>query len=93
MAHHGPFKWVRPEVYPLLAALAVGVGAMAVALKHSLFSDPVVTISRGRRGEDPTEVAGQSHYNHWVRRFADKSNRTILPDFYRRDEEDEQEAK
>ena len=38
MAGHGTFRWVRPEVYPLLAALGVGVGAMVVALKHSIFS-------------------------------------------------------
>lgn len=34
----GQFRWVRPEIYPLLGALGVGVGAMVVALHHSLFS-------------------------------------------------------
>lgn len=38
MASHGKFKWVRPEVYPLLAAVGVGVVAMVVALQHSIFS-------------------------------------------------------
>ena len=54
-----------------------------------------MTINRGRRGEDPTEDVGKSHYDHWVRRFADGSSRTILPDFYRRgaDDDEEQEAK
>lgn len=89
MASHGKFKWVRPEVYPLLAAVGVGVVAMVVALQHSIFSDPVVVLSKSRRGEDPELTAGSSHYNHIIRRFSGGRGHTILPDFFRKDQPDE----
>ena len=32
-----PFKWVKPEVYPLFAAVALGCACSVVIMSHSLF--------------------------------------------------------
>ena len=32
-----PFRWVKPEVYPLFAAVGLGCLASVVIMSHSLF--------------------------------------------------------
>ena len=51
-----------------------------------------MVISKGRRGEDPEIAHGNSHYNHLLRRLAGGSSKTILPDFYKLDKEEQEEV-
>ena len=41
-----PFKWVRPEVYPLFAAVGLGCVAAVVIVGHSFFGvSPLILLS------------------------------------------------
>lgn len=45
----GPFKWVRPDVYPLIAAVSVGCSMGVYIMTRKMFFDPSVDLNRERR--------------------------------------------
>lgn len=47
----GKFAWVRPDVYPLIAAVSVGCGFGLYIISRKMFFDPSVELSRMQRQE------------------------------------------
>lgn len=45
----GKFAWVRPDVYPLIGAVAVGCSMGVYIMTRKMLSDPSVELNRERR--------------------------------------------
>eukprot|EP00208_Stichococcus_sp_RCC1054_P007585 CAMPEP_0206138816 /NCGR_PEP_ID=MMETSP1473-20131121/3710_1 /ASSEMBLY_ACC=CAM_ASM_001109 /TAXON_ID=1461547 /ORGANISM="Stichococcus sp, Strain RCC1054" /LENGTH=99 /DNA_ID=CAMNT_0053532343 /DNA_START=170 /DNA_END=469 /DNA_ORIENTATION=+ len=44
-----PFKWVRPEVSPLFAAIGLAVGICGYSVARNLMTNPAVYVRKERR--------------------------------------------
>lgn len=47
----GKFAWVKPDVYPLIAAVVTGCSMGVYIMARKTFFDPSVDLSRDRRQE------------------------------------------
>ncbi|KAK9840165.1 hypothetical protein WJX74_004559 [Apatococcus lobatus] len=78
------FRWVRPEVYPLLAALGIGCAFCAYSFGRNLMHNPGITLNKQRRsGErELTEEEARKYHKSVYRSMADsrKGKQGIIPD-------------
>ncbi|EIE23897.1 hypothetical protein COCSUDRAFT_62427 [Coccomyxa subellipsoidea C-169] len=87
--HRHAYRWVRPDVYPLFAAVGVGVAAAAVIMSRKLTADPSVTMWRSMRGKDVNEDQANKYNDNVLRRMVHGRPIAILPDFNRDNKEKE----
>jgi len=68
--------WIKPEVYPLFASMAVALGTCTLFCTRQLFTGPDVFINKKHRKSGyptehyDTEAYGKQYKDHAVRRFA-----------------------
>ncbi|CAL8462600.1 g2133 [Coccomyxa elongata] len=91
--HRQAHRWIRPDVYPLFAAVGIGVAAAAVIMSRKLTADPSVTMWRSKRGEDVDEALAKKYNDNWLRRSVHGRPIAILPDFATKADESKQQAK
>ncbi|CAL5227499.1 g10483 [Coccomyxa viridis] len=65
-----PFRYMRADVMPLFAAVAVGIGAAGTIITRKLFADPSVTTWRSMRGHEVQPEEGEQYRDSALRRFA-----------------------
>jgi hypothetical protein len=63
------FRWLKPDVYPLIAAVSVGVTGSFIIMARKLREDPTVVLSKSKRGEEADPLAGERYTNSWHRRM------------------------
>ncbi|BAF12536.2 uncharacterized protein [Oryza sativa Japonica Group] len=78
-------RWVRPEVYPLMAAMMLASGMVVFQLGRNVCTNPEVKISkRNRRNAVPDSAAEAERYSmHGFRRFFGRRRPEVMPSINR----------
>ena len=78
---HIHISWVKPDVYPLFAALGAGIVAMTVRLTqwNTMSTEPRWNKAARIEGELCTEKQGMAYREHFVRRFVRGKASEIVP--------------
>eukprot|EP00959_Pyramimonas_sp_CCMP1952_P452726 9467070-Pyramimonas_sp.AAC.1 len=76
--------WVRPEVYPIAAALGAAVSLCGFMCTRTMMCNPDVRIAKSDRGlglleDDRFYKEGESFNNHAVRRWARTVPAQLMP--------------
>ena len=74
-------RWLRPEVYPLFAALGVAVGICGMQLVRNITTNPEVRVTKENRaaGILDNHAEGEKYSQHFVRRFVRNKSPEIMP--------------
>ncbi|KAL6983836.1 hypothetical protein U1Q18_017210 [Sarracenia purpurea var. burkii] len=74
-------KWIRPEVYPLFAAVGVVVGICSLQLVRNICTNPDVRVSKKNRGAGVLEnfEEGENYKEHRVRKFVRGRRPEVMP--------------
>ncbi|CAK0787344.1 hypothetical protein CVIRNUC_010563 [Coccomyxa viridis] len=72
----GKFRWIRPDVFPLFAALGLGVGACVYSVSRNFLTNPDVRVFKSSRNdgasEDPKlEEHGKKYKHSFYRMLGD----------------------
>eukprot|EP00884_Botryococcus_braunii_P020721 jgi/Botrbrau1/7332/Bobra.247_3s0027.1 len=51
------FKWIKPDVYPLIAAMGVGIGFLTYSTLHNFSTNPDVRVQKTLRADGVSEDA------------------------------------
>ncbi|KAF5745930.1 hypothetical protein HS088_TW06G00095 [Tripterygium wilfordii] len=67
----GGSPWIRPEVYPLFAAVGVAVTMCSIQLVRNIFTNPEVRVTKENRlaGVLENQDEGERYAEHAVRKF------------------------
>uniref|UniRef100_A0A0D9VW69 Uncharacterized protein n=1 Tax=Leersia perrieri TaxID=77586 RepID=A0A0D9VW69_9ORYZ len=78
-------RWVRPEVYPLMAAMMLATGMVVFQLGRNVCTNPEVKISkRNRRNVVPENATEAERYSmHGFRRFFGQRRPEVMPSINR----------
>ncbi|XP_042499591.1 uncharacterized protein LOC122077786 [Macadamia integrifolia] len=76
-----PSRWMRPEVYPLLACLTFVTGMCVFQLTRNLLINPEVRINKANRAMAVLENAdeGEKYAEHSLRKFVRQRPPQIMP--------------
>ncbi|KAK2442808.1 B12D protein [Trifolium repens] len=66
-------RWIRPEVYPLFAAVGVAVGICGFSLVRNICINPEVRVNK------QTRAAGEKYTEHLLRKFSRNRSPEIMP--------------
>lgn len=74
---HSPrkFSWIRvrdPEIYPLLASVAMGVTLLGIYLVHNFTENPDVNVRKDRRETPSFSRPGVEHEAHEFTKYRSK---------------------
>ncbi|XP_010942173.1 uncharacterized protein [Elaeis guineensis] len=85
MASSTANRWLRPEVYPLFAAVGVAVGICGFQLVRNICINPEVRVSKEGRAAGVLEnyAEGQKYAEHGLRRFVRNKAPEIMPSINR----------
>ncbi|XP_052198078.1 uncharacterized protein LOC127804979 [Diospyros lotus] len=74
-------RWLRPEVYPLFAAVGVAVGICGMQLVRNIRINPEVRVNKENRAAGVLEnhAEGEKYAEHFVRRFVRNRAPEIMP--------------
>ncbi|XP_008810952.2 uncharacterized protein LOC103722254 [Phoenix dactylifera] len=74
-------RWVRPEVYPLMAAMAFVTGMCAFQLTRNMILNPDVRINKARRASAILDNAeeGEKYSQHSFRKFLYRQRSAVMP--------------
>ncbi|XP_057443006.1 uncharacterized protein LOC130734558 [Lotus japonicus] len=74
-------RWLRPEVYPLFAAVGVAVGICGMQLVRNICINPEVRVNKQNRAAGVLDnfSEGEKYTEHFIRKFARTSSREIMP--------------
>ncbi|KAJ0988236.1 hypothetical protein J5N97_006592 [Dioscorea zingiberensis] len=74
-------RWLRPEVYPLFAAVGVAIGICGYQLFRNLRINPEVRINKEGRAAGVLEnfAEGQKYAEHSLRKFVRNKTPEIMP--------------
>ncbi|CAL5372527.1 unnamed protein product [Camellia sinensis] len=74
-------RWLRPEVYPLFAAVSVAVGICGLQLLRNICINPEVRVSRQNRaaGVLGNFAEGEMYTDHFLRKFVRKRSPEVMP--------------
>ncbi|KAM7479945.1 hypothetical protein LguiA_028158 [Lonicera macranthoides] len=74
-------RWLRPEVYPLFAALGVAVGICGFQLVRNMCINPEVRVNKEKRRAGVLEnfEEGQKYSEHFLRKFVRNKPPEIMP--------------
>ncbi|KAK6924901.1 NADH-ubiquinone reductase complex 1 MLRQ subunit [Dillenia turbinata] len=74
-------RWIRPEVYPLFAAVGVAVGICGLQLIRNICINPEVRVTRENRaaGVLENQAEGEKYAEHFLRKFVRGMRPEIMP--------------
>ncbi|XAR51806.1 hypothetical protein NMG60_11006544 [Bertholletia excelsa] len=74
-------RWLRPEVYPLFAAVGVAVGICGFQLVRNICINPEVRVNKENRSAGVLEnyKEGEKYAEHALRRFVRNRAPEIMP--------------
>ncbi|KAK1283983.1 hypothetical protein QJS10_CPB21g00749 [Acorus calamus] len=74
-------RWLRPEVYPLFAAVGVAVGICGFSLVRNICINPEVRVSKETRTAGVLEnfAEGQKYAEHSLRKLVRNKSPEIMP--------------
>ncbi|RAL46862.1 unnamed protein product [Cuscuta campestris] len=74
-------RWLRPEVYPLFAAVGVAVGICGMQLIRNISTNPEVRVTKENRTAGILEnfAEGEKYAQHAVRKFVRNRSPEIMP--------------
>ncbi|KAI9125831.1 hypothetical protein K1719_003249 [Acacia pycnantha] len=77
----GGNKWIRPEVWPLFAAVGVAVGICGMQLVRNITINPEVRVTKEKRTAGVLEnfAEGERYSEHFVRKFVRNKSPEIMP--------------
>ncbi|CAI9093272.1 OLC1v1028737C1 [Oldenlandia corymbosa var. corymbosa] len=77
----GYSRWIKPEVYPLLAPVGAVVGLMAMQLVRNVYTNPEVRVTKQNRAAGVLEnfEEGERYSQHFVRRFVRGKRPEVMP--------------
>ncbi|KEH20547.1 NADH-ubiquinone reductase complex 1 MLRQ subunit [Medicago truncatula] len=75
------FKWIKPEVYPLFAAVGTVVGICAMQLVRNICTNPEVRVNKQNRiaGVLENHAEGEAYAEHRVRKFLRNKPPQVMP--------------
>ncbi|MQL78199.1 hypothetical protein Taro_010646 [Colocasia esculenta] len=85
MASSVASKWLRPEVYPLFAAVGIAVGICGFQLVRNLCINPEVRVNKEGRAAGVLEnfSEGEKYAEHGLRKFVRNKTPEIMPSINR----------
>ncbi|KAJ8567021.1 hypothetical protein K7X08_019229 [Anisodus acutangulus] len=74
-------RWLRPEVYPLFAAVGVAVGICGMQLIRNITSNPEVRVTKENRAAGVLDnfSEGEKYAEHALRKFVRNKSPEIMP--------------
>ncbi|XP_054807457.1 uncharacterized protein LOC129309769 [Prosopis cineraria] len=77
----GGSKWIRPEVWPLFAAVGVAVGICGMQLVRNITINPEVRVTKENRAAGVLEnyAEGEKYAEHGLRKFVRNKAPQIMP--------------
>ncbi|MED6140020.1 hypothetical protein PIB30_028427 [Stylosanthes scabra] len=74
-------RWLRPEVYPLFAAVGVAVGICGFQLVRNICINPEVRVSKQNRAAGVLEnhAEGEKYAENFLRKFSRNRAPEIMP--------------
>ncbi|KAL3833189.1 hypothetical protein ACJIZ3_007925 [Penstemon smallii] len=74
-------RWLRPEVYPLFAAVGVAVGICGMQLVRNISTNPEVRVNKENRIAGVLEnfEEGERYAEHGLRKYLRKRAPEIMP--------------
>uniref|UniRef100_A0A2P2IL52 Uncharacterized protein MANES_06G099900 n=1 Tax=Rhizophora mucronata TaxID=61149 RepID=A0A2P2IL52_RHIMU len=81
MASSSANRWLRPEVYPLFAAVGVAVGICGMQLVRNVRINPEVRVNKEGRAAGVLEnyAEGEKYAEHALRKFVRNKAPEIMP--------------
>ncbi|KAJ4848346.1 hypothetical protein Tsubulata_034411 [Turnera subulata] len=85
MASTTASRWLRPEVYPLFAAVGVAVGICGLQLYRNIRINPEVRVNKQNRAAGVLEnhQEGEKYSEHGLRKFVRNKTPEIMPSLNR----------
>jgi len=77
----GGSRWIRPEVYPLFAAMGIAVGICSFSLARNIMINPEVRVNKQGRAAGVLENfdEGKKYSQHALRKFVRNKKPEIMP--------------
>ncbi|KAI9086404.1 hypothetical protein K1719_031488 [Acacia pycnantha] len=74
-------RWLRPEVYPLFAAVGVAVGICGFQLVRNILINPEVRVNKEGRAAGVLEnfAEGEKYSEHFLRKYVRNRAPEIMP--------------
>lgn len=74
-------RWLRPEVYPLFAAVGAAVGICGMQLVRNITGNPDVRVLKTKRaaGVLDNHAEGENYAEHMVRKYVRNKSPEIMP--------------
>eukprot|EP00897_Mesotaenium_endlicherianum_P007067 jgi/Mesen1/6389/ME000329S05551 len=74
-------RWVKPEIYPLMAPIAFAVGLCGFCLVRKVTGDPGITFSKEKRSDGLADdlKSGTAYKMNWLRKYVKESKPEIMP--------------
>ncbi|KAI3520808.1 hypothetical protein L1887_10260 [Cichorium endivia] len=74
-------RWLRPEVYPLFAAMGVALGICGMQLVRNISGNPEVRVTKENRAAGILDnfVEGEKYAEHRLRKFVRNKSPEIMP--------------
>nr|DAD30652.1 TPA_asm: hypothetical protein HUJ06_009503 [Nelumbo nucifera] len=81
MASSTMSRWLRPEVYPLFAAVGTAVGICAMQLARNIYTNPDVRVTKENRAAGVLDnfSEGERYAEHGLRKFLRNRAPEIMP--------------
>ncbi|PKU81633.1 uncharacterized protein LOC110114757 [Dendrobium catenatum] len=84
-------RWLRPEVYPLFAAVGTAVGICVMQLMRNITTNPDVRVLKENRtaGVLDNHAEGEKYAEHGLRKYVRNKEPQIMPsvnDFFSKPE-------
>ncbi|CAL5214017.1 unnamed protein product [Lathyrus oleraceus] len=75
------YRWIRPEVYPLFAAIGTVVGICAMQLVRNICTNPEVRVNKANRKAGVLEnySEGEGYAEHRFRKFVRTRPPQVMP--------------
>ncbi|KAJ8637366.1 hypothetical protein MRB53_011633 [Persea americana] len=76
-----PIRWIKPEVYPLVAAMTFVTGMCVFQLTRNLLMNPDVRINKAHRSTAvlDNEEEGEKYAQHSLRKFLRQRPPEVMP--------------
>ncbi|KAL8124419.1 uncharacterized protein LOC141718098 [Apium graveolens] len=74
-------RWLRPEVYPLFAAVGVAVGICGMQLIRNISGNPEVRVTKENRAAGVLDnfAEGEKYSQHVLRKYVRNKSPEIMP--------------
>ncbi|XP_057950767.1 uncharacterized protein LOC131145610 [Malania oleifera] len=74
-------RWLRPEAYPLFAAVGVAVGICGMQLVRNICINPEVRVSKEARAAGVLDnfAEGEKYAEHFLRKYVRNKSPEIMP--------------